>query len=92
MDHWHLVVAPGCSFVGGERVKAKSFPPCASSVAKRGDDDGSACHLLVELDRGGEDVGSERGPDTQARVSVVDRETGEQQGGDWIGRAPGVQC
>jgi hypothetical protein len=64
--------------VGIERVKAESFPPGASGVGERGNDDGSACGLLVEVYRCGEDVGDEGGPDPEARVSVIDRESAEE--------------
>jgi len=46
-----------------ERMKSESFPPGTSALGEGADDDRSACRLLVELDCGGENVRSERGPD-----------------------------
>ena len=72
-----------------ERVKAESFPPGASGVGERGDDDGSACGPLVEVDRRGENVGNECGPDPEARISVIDRQPTEQQRRDRVRRTLG---
>ena len=62
-----------------ERMKAESFPPGASGLVVGGHDYCSACGLLVQLDGRGEDVDSERGPDPEAGVALIDSKPAEQQ-------------
>lgn len=69
-----------------EWMKAESLPPAPSDFAHGGHDDGSACGFLVELCGCREDVESERGPDPNAGVALIDGQPAEEKRGNRVRR------
>jgi hypothetical protein len=73
--------------LGFEGFEAKPFPPAAGAGVQRRHDDRATSCLLVEFDRGGQDMRGEGGADAERPVAVVDRQATEQQRGDGVGCA-----